>query len=80
MPVICPRGKRGYPEHIALEKLARYAESDRPGPKPVRVYECGECGCWHLTSAPKIETREAPPGPGSRVPRVPPPGRPGGRS
>jgi len=47
--VVCVNGKRGWPEHIAREKLAKYGNSNRPN-RPVRVYQCEKCGSWHLTS------------------------------
>ena len=59
VPVICPRGKKGFPEHVAREKLAQYAASNRPQ-RPTRVYLCQECDSWHLTSAPKVEEKTAP--------------------
>lgn len=77
-PVICPRGKRGYPEHVARAKLDEYAKSDRPN-RPVRVYRCPHCDAWHLTSSPLIEHKAIDPAERARQltskPPVPPPGR-----
>lgn len=57
---VCPRGKTGYPEHVAREKLAAYAGSSRPN-RPVRVYLCPHCSAWHLTSQPEQLPKVAPP-------------------
>lgn len=71
---VCPRGKAGWPEHVAREKLAKYSSSDRPN-KPVRVYLCPHCDAWHLTSSPERPPRIAPPDPSfdAARPAVPPP-------
>lgn len=49
----CPTGKRAYPaEEVALEALIgawiHYDHSRREG--PVAIYQCEECGQYHLTS------------------------------
>ena len=73
-PIVCPRGKLGYSEHVARAKLAEYAGSSRPN-RPVRVYLCDHCKSWHLTSSPDRPTVIAPPAPRARPP-IPPPPRP----
>lgn len=70
---VCPRGKSGYPEHVARAKLAEYAESSRPN-RPVRVYLCPHCSAWHLTSSPDRPDRVAPPASfDPSRPAIPPP-------
>jgi hypothetical protein len=49
----CPSGKRQYiNENFAEEALieAHVQFSYRPGSGPVAVYQCEDCGQWHLTS------------------------------
>lgn len=47
LPAHCSSGKRRFlGERIAQ----RAADALRPG---MRVYECKECGCWHMTSQEK---------------------------
>lgn len=36
----------------ALYALHGIANKNDGRKKPVRVYECEDCGCWHLTSKP----------------------------
>lgn len=49
--VRCPTGKQGFAEHVALAKLAQYAEgNDNRMSRPKRVYYHELCGSWHLTS------------------------------
>ena len=39
----------------ALANLKMQSPKEPGGKKPVRRYECPECGYWHLTSQTKVE-------------------------
>lgn len=44
-------GKRRYRDHAEAIAALRLVRSDSVrGRVPVRTYECGKCGGWHLTS------------------------------
>lgn len=47
--VVCVTGKTGFPEVEARRRLELYSAGSRPN-RPRRVYRCGKCGAWHLTS------------------------------
>lgn len=50
---ICKTGKVIYlTKKIAREALAQIRQTEQSHKKPVRSYECDECGWWHLTSLP----------------------------
>jgi hypothetical protein len=56
----CPTGKRLYAsESLAIDALieAHIQFEFRPGKGPVTVYQCEECGQYHLTSKGKINDR-----------------------
>lgn len=57
--VICPSRKRGFPKHIAEEKLAVYSRDTTRRTVPQRVYHCDLCGSWHLTSQTKKDVPES---------------------
>lgn len=49
--VVCPHGKKGFTEHEARRRLEKVRANPQPGrPLPVRVYHCGLCDAWHMTS------------------------------
>ena len=49
---VCPSGKRSYGHRVAHEvaKRALHRETRRERTR-LRVYACGLCRLWHLTSA-----------------------------
>lgn len=48
--VRCPTGKSGFKQHEAQRRLDAIAPSRRSATTPQRIYECPQCGYWHLTS------------------------------
>ena len=49
--VICPKAKYRT-EQDALFALKKIQENSSRKKVPIRVYQCGKCHCWHLTSTP----------------------------
>jgi hypothetical protein len=49
--VICPKAKYRT-EQDALFALNKIRETSSRKKVPIRVYQCGKCHCWHLTSTP----------------------------
>ena len=56
-PTKCKSGKVSYSSSMDAERTRRDINTrmDATGstkPRPIRSYECGHCGQWHLTSQP----------------------------
>ena len=55
----CPSGKKQYPTHGLAEDALIAARIQRGSEKsgPVAVYQCEDCGQWHLTSKGSMNPR-----------------------
>ncbi len=51
----CASGKVGHHSESAARRAAVAVAQGRMHDRP-RVYECPDCHCWHLTSAPRLRT------------------------
>lgn len=53
----CPTNKRGYPtENIAEEALIQ-ARIQFEYNTAIAIYECGDCGQWHMTSKGEVNRK-----------------------